>query len=109
MRIHVGVVGVCACVLAHGGCTARIDGGAAGPATVAFTAPAPGASFTRGALSAATGALVADVPVAVATTGDVARVAIARGDHALGDVDASGMLDAQLDAPGPATLTATAY
>lgn len=93
-------------------CTGTIGGSPGAPdsgtATVAFTTPAPGASFTRDAL-APDYALAADVPVTVATTGDVARVGISLADHALGDVDATGAMHAFVAADGPATLTATAY
>jgi hypothetical protein len=78
------------------------------PPSVAFSSPAAGATFTRGSLGS-TGALVADVGITVETTGDVARVAIAAADVALGDADAAGALAAQFGKPGAVTLTATAF
>jgi Extensin-like protein C-terminus len=106
MRGLLGVVAICA------GCSGIIGGpgddGPNGPVSLAFTAPVAGAHVTRDAL-ATNGALVADVPVAVAVHGAVSRVAITRDSRALGDLDPSGALAAQLDAAGPATLTATAY
>ncbi len=70
--------------------------------------PAPGASFTRDAL-AENGALVASVPVKLDIGGDVARVALTRGDVAIGDASDDGALTAQLRTGGAATLTATAF
>jgi hypothetical protein len=114
MRVLPGVL-IAFATACTGACTGTIGGelGApdGGPASVAFTAPMPGAMFTRDAL-APDYALAADVPVTVATTGAVARVAISDGAHALGDVDlsgATGAMHAFVDAAGPATLTATAY
>ncbi|HTJ44291.1 MAG TPA: extensin family protein [Kofleriaceae bacterium] len=107
MRATVGVliIGVIGCSGTIGGTSGAPD---SGMATVAFTAPSPGTSFTRDSL-APDFALAADVPVAVVTTGPVARVAISDGARALGDVDASGALHAFVDHAGAATLTATAY
>lgn len=107
MRLIAGVVAI-----GLGACSGDITGPGvddadAGPPSVAFTSPAPAASFTRDHL-APTGALVADVPVTLAIGGDVARVAITTGDLALGDATGNA-LDAALPAAGPATLTATAY
>jgi hypothetical protein len=78
------------------------------PPSVAFMSPAPGAAFTRDVLGE-TGALVADVPIQIDIGGDVARVAITRGDTEVGDTTDDGALTAHLRSTGDATLTATAY
>jgi len=70
--------------------------------------PAPGATFSRDML-ADSGSLVASVPIQLDVGGDVKRVAITRGELALGDASDAGALTAQLREKGPATLTATAY
>jgi Extensin-like protein C-terminus len=106
MRALVGVLS-----LLFAGCTGAVIGAGPGddtPPSVAFASPAPGTDFTRQTL-AATGALVADVPVQVDAAGPVERVAITWGDVALGDVDATGALEAALPAAGAVTLTATGY
>jgi len=105
MRALVGVLS-----LLFAGCTGAVIGGGPGdgPPSVAFTSPAPGTDFTCDTL-AVDGALVADVPVLIDAGGPVERVAITWGDVALGDVDATGALDAALPAAGAVTLTATGY
>lgn len=90
-------------LVATAGCTAEID-----MASVAFTSPAPGSTFTRDQLGE-TGALVADVDVAIELHGDIARVAITAGDWTFGDVDDAGVLVAPVPGAGATTLTATAY
>lgn len=85
------------------GCSVEIE-----VPSVAFTSPAPGSTFTRDQLGTS-GALVADVDVAVDMQGDIARVAISDGDIVLGDVDDAGVLVAPVAVMGATTLTATAY
>lgn len=70
--------------------------------------PAPGAEVTRDSLDAI-GGLIAHVAVVVDVSGSPARVALSIGDVAVGDLDAAGSALASLAAPGPATLSATAY
>jgi len=76
--------------------------------SLSIESPAPGTELTRDGLDAV-GALVASVQVDVAVSGSPARVALSIGDTQLGDLDAAGTALATLAAPGPATLTATAY
>ena len=78
------------------------------PPSVAFVSPAPGASFARDALGD-TGALVATVPIQLDLGGDIARVAVTRGESAIGDANEEGAITAVLRSDGAATLTATAY
>ena len=114
MRMLVGGVAI-ACAMALGvGCSGVIgSGGGGGPdggaASLAFTSPTSGASFMRGHHSALTGAMVAQVPIAIDEHGDLARVAIVAGKSSLGDVDATGALASEVDATGTVTLTATGY
>jgi len=75
---------------------------------LSIESPAPGAEVTRDSLDAL-GSLVASVPVSVGVTGLPARVALSIGDVQLADFDADGNALTTLAAPGPATLTATAY
>lgn len=75
---------------------------------LAITSPAPGTEVTRDGLDAV-GGLIASVAVEVDVSGAPARVGLAIGDVAIGDLDAAGSALAGLAAPGPATLTATAY
>lgn len=82
--------------------------GTSEPPSVAFVSPAPGASFTRDAL-ADNGALVASVPIELDVAGEVARVALTRGEDAIGDASDAGTLTAQLRTAGAATLIATAF
>lgn len=77
------------------------------PVTLAFAAPSPGASFMRDQLSAATGALVASVPVELAITGAPARVTLAVADADA--IDVSGATTTAELAAETATLVATAY
>lgn len=79
-----------------------------GTVTLSIASPAPGAQVARDSLDAI-GALVASVPVEVTVDGVPARVALSLGATEVGDLDAAGMALATLAAPGPATLTATAY
>ena len=95
---------VCLISLAVAGC--GVEGGTA--ASIAFMSPAPGSVHMRDTLGDA-GALVADVGIMVASTGDIARVEIAVADVVLGDADAAGSLQTQLSTVGPATLSATAF
>jgi hypothetical protein len=78
------------------------------PPSVAFLSPAPGASFARDVL-ADNGALIAAVPVQLELGGDIARVALTRGDTAIGAASEDGAITAHLRTDGAATLTATAY
>jgi hypothetical protein len=90
-------------VLAATGCSVEIE-----VPSVAFTSPAAGSTFTRDQLGAS-GALVANLDVAVDMQGDIARVAIVGGDVAFGDVDDAGVLVAPVPTTGTTTLTALAY
>lgn len=85
------------------GCSVEIE-----VPSVAFTTPAPGSTFTRDQLGP-TGALVADVDVALDVHGDIARVAVTAGDWSFGDADDAGALIAPVPSAGATTLTATAY
>src|SRR4051794_20363654 len=85
------------------GCSVDIE-----VASVAFTSPAPGSTFTRDQLGP-TGALVADIDVSLDVHGDIARVGISAGNATIGDADATGVLLAPVAAAGPTTLTALAY
>lgn len=78
------------------------------PPTVAFSSPAPGASFSRDQL-ADSGSLVASVGMTLDIGGTPDHVAITAGDVALGNADEAGALTAQFGALGPVTLTATAF
>jgi hypothetical protein len=95
--------GLCFLSLVAVGCTAEIVDDSA---SVAFTSPAPGASFTRDALGE-TGALVARVPLALEIGGPVASVTITSGDRELGDA-ISGAFAAEIRSAGTTTITATA-
>jgi hypothetical protein len=108
MRFRIFVI---VTLLGSAACTGDIMGGGDdddddGPAAVAFTAPAPGATEVRETLGDG-GWLVAAVPVAVTSSG-ADTVEIVAGDLALGTVDDTGALTAALRALGPTTLTARA-
>ncbi len=75
---------------------------------LSIESPAPGAQIARDSLDGV-GALVASVAVDVDVSGSPARVALTVGDVLIGDLDAAGGALASLAAPGPATLTATAF
>ncbi len=75
---------------------------------LAIESPAPGTEVSRDSLDAI-GALVASVPVEVGVVGMPARIALSIGDAQLGDFDVEGNALTTIAAPGPATLTATAY
>lgn len=85
------------------GCSVEIE-----VPSIAFTSPAPGSTFTRNQLGES-GALVANVDVALDVQGDIARVAIVDDDIAFGDVDDAGVLVAPVPVMGTTTLTALAY
>ncbi len=106
MRARTFVLGA---VLGWGACTGDIMGPGGdddGTPGVAFTAPEAGSSHVRDFL-ADDGWLVADVPVAVESSGaDVVEIAI--GDRVLGDVDDAGALLAMVQELGEVTLTARA-
>lgn len=97
-----------------GGCTGDISAGAgddddgadAGPASVAFTAPAAGSEHLRDYL-ADDGWLVADVPVEVDVTGADSVEILADG-VSLGEVGADGALLGLVRPLGAVTLTARA-
>jgi hypothetical protein len=89
-------------VVGLAGCSVEVE-----VASLSFVSPAPGSSHLRDQL-ATSGALVANVGVEVDAGGDIARVALTAGDTPLGDF-ADGKLAAQFGAPGPLTLTATAF
>lgn len=76
-------------------------------ASLSIVSPAPGSTFTRDQL-AASGDLVAGIGIEVETRGDIARVAIASGDVALGDA-VDGRLAIEVAQTGPVTLHATAF
>jgi hypothetical protein len=90
-------------LLVASGCSVEIE-----VPSIAFTPPAPGSTFTRDQLGP-TGALVANVDVALDVQGDIARVAVVGGDVAFGDVDDAGVLVAPVPVMGTTTLTALAY
>jgi hypothetical protein len=107
-------------LLAAGGCTGSVDGRLvvgdpplapdAGPAPVslAFVAPAAGASYPREVVTDS-GELGAAIAVEIAVAGAPARVELHRGDLAVGVLDGSGHASITLVDPGPVTLTATAF
>lgn len=86
-----------------------------GPTTIELVSPAPASTHERTTL-AASGYLVAGVPVAVTIDGPPpARVEIVRaassadGDRVLGEPDENGDLAAEIIELGPSSLVATAY
>ncbi len=83
-------------------------GGEDDPIALVIESPAPGAEVTRDGLDAL-GGLVASVAVDVDVAGSPARVGVSIGEVAVGDLDAVGIAIASIAAPGPATLTATAF
>jgi hypothetical protein len=78
------------------------------PATVQFTSPAPGQAIVRDALGTH-GTLVASVPVAIESEGEVARVAISRDDVPVGELERRGNMAYELGRAGSYTLIATAF
>ncbi len=95
-------------------CTGEIMGGGddvtgpdAAAGTLAFTAPAPGASEARDFL-ADDGFLVADVAMAVTFDGTADAIELSAGDAVLGEADGTGALTGQLRDLGPQTITARA-
>lgn len=80
------------------------------PVTIAFASPAPGSSHMRTTLGE-TGALVANVPVALEVGGEVARITLRAGERELGEVteDRYAAANAQVGASGLATLSAVAF
>lgn len=76
--------------------------------TLAIASPAPNTQFERATLDDI-GALVASVPMQLEVTGAPARIAITLGADELGDALPDFTATAVLDAPGPATLVATAF
>jgi hypothetical protein len=103
-------------LMAWGACTGSVDDdgapapppGPPAPVTLAFVAPAPGATFAREVVSES-GELAALVDVEVAVAGAPARVELHRGELAVGVLDGGGRAALELVDAGAVTLTATAY
>lgn len=100
--------GMCRLVIVVGLLLAACGGSEDDSVALTIESPAPGAEVSRDSLDAL-GGLVANVQVDVEVTGSPARVGLTIGDVVVGDLDAAGSVLAGLAAPGPATLTATAY